>query len=130
MALGGAEMLLYPTAIGNEPQYPTLDSRDHWQRVMQGHAAANMVPVAASNRIGTEKHEAATMTFYGSSFIADQTGGKAVEAPRDAGGVFTASFDLDAIAEQRRLWGLFRDRRPDLYGRLVEPGLRPDLRQD
>jgi len=130
LALAGAEMLLYPTAIGNEPQDPTLDSRDHWQRVMQGHAAANMMPVAASNRIGTEEHEAATMTFYGSSFIADQTGGKAVEAPHDAVGVFTASFDLDAIAEQRSLWGLFRDRRPDLYGMLVEPGLRPDLRQD
>lgn len=130
LALAGAEMLLYPTAIGNEPQDPTLDTRDHWQRVMQGHAAANMVPVAASNRIGTEEHEAATMTFYGSSFIADQTGGKAVEAPRDKGGVFTARFDLDAIAEQRRLWGLFRDRRPDLYGKLVEPGLRPDLRED
>lgn len=130
MVLAGAEMLLYPTAIGNEPQDPTLNSRDHWQRVMQGHAAANMVPLAASNRIGTEVHEAATMTFYGSSFIADQTGGKAVEAPRNDGGVFTASFDLDAVAEQRRSWGLFRDRRPDLYGMLVEPGLRPDLGED
>lgn len=129
MALLGAEMLLYPTAIGNEPQDPTLDSRDHWQRVMQGHAAANMMPVAASNRIGTEAHEAATMTFYGSSFIADPTGGKVVEAPRDEGGVFTANFDLDAIAQQRRAWGLFRDRRPDLYGKLVEPGLRPDLKE-
>jgi N-carbamoylputrescine amidase len=127
MALAGAEMLLYPTAIGNEPQDPSLDSRDHWQRVMQGHAAANMVPVAASNRVGTETHEAATMTFYGSSFIADQTGGKVVEAPRQGTGVFTATFDLDAIAEQRRSWGLFRDRRPDLYGTLVQPGLRPDL---
>jgi N-carbamoylputrescine amidase len=130
MALLGAEMLLYPTAIGNEPQDPGIDSRSHWQRVMQGHAAANMMPVAASNRIGTETHEAATMTFYGSSIIADQTGGKVVEAPRDAGGVFTATFDLDAIARQRRSWGLFRDRRPDLYEILTEPGLRPDLRED
>lgn len=130
MALLGAEVLLYPTAIGNEPQDPGIDSRPHWQRVMQGHAAANMMPVAASNRIGTEAHEAATMTFYGSSFIADQTGGKVVEAPRDADGVFTATFDLDAIALQRRFWGLFRDRRPDLYGILTKPGLRPDLRED
>jgi len=129
MALLGAEMLLYPTAIGNEPQDPSIDSRPHWQRVMQGHAAANMMPVAASNRIGTETHEAATMTFYGSSFIADQTGGKAVEAPRDAGGVFTATFDLEAIARQRRSWGLFRDRRPDLYGILTERDRRPDLRE-
>jgi N-carbamoylputrescine amidase len=130
MALFGAEMLLYPTAIGNEPQDPSIDSRPHWQRVMQGHAAANMIPVAASNRIGTEAHEAATMTFYGSSFIADQTGEKVVEAPRDAGGVFTAAFDLDALARQRRSWGLFRDRRPDLYGILTKPGLRPDLPED
>jgi len=130
MALAGAEMLLYPTAIGNEPQDPSLDSRDHWQRVMQGHAAANMMPVAASNRVGTERHDAATMTFYGSSFIAGPTGGKVVEADRDAVGVLTASFDLDAIAVQRRSWGLFRDRRPDLYGILTQPGLRPDLRED
>jgi len=130
LALLGAEVLLYPTAIGNEPQDPGIDSRPHWQRVMQGHAAANMMPVAASNRIGTEAHEAATMTFYGSSFIADQTGEKVVEAPRDADGVFTATFDLHAIALQRRSWGLFRDRRPDLYGILTKPGLRPDLRED
>jgi len=129
MALAGAEMLLYPTAIGNEPQDPGLDSCAHWQRVMQGHAAANMMPVAASNRVGTEMHEPATMTFYGSSFIAGPTGEKAVEAPRDGGGVFLAMFDLDTIARQRRSWGLFRDRRPDLYGILTESGLRPDLRE-
>jgi N-carbamoylputrescine amidase len=130
MALQGAEMLFYPTAIGNEPQDPGLDSRLHWQRVMQGHAAANMMPVAASNRVGTETHEAATMTFYGSSIIADPTGALAVDAPRAETGVFTATFDLDAIALQRRSWGLFRDRRPDLYGILTERGLRPDLRED
>lgn len=129
LALAGAEMLLYPTAIGNEPQDPSLDSREHWQRVMQGHAAANMVPVAASNRIGTEWHEAATMTFYGSSFIAGPTGAIIAEAPRDVRGIVTAAFDLDAIALQRRSWGLFRDRRPDLYGVLSQPGLRPDLRE-
>ena len=130
MALAGAEMLLYPTAIGNEPQDASLDSREHWQRVMQGHAAANMMPVAASNRIGVERHEAATMTFYGSSFIADPTGKIVAEASRDGREVMTATFDLDAIARQRRSWGLFRDRRPDLYGLLVQPGLRPDLRED
>jgi N-carbamoylputrescine amidase len=130
MALQGAEMLFYPTAIGNEPQDPGLDSRLHWQRVMQGHAAANMMPVAASNRVGTETHEAATMTFYGSSIIADPTGALAVDAPRAETGVFTATFDLDAIALQRQSWGLFRDRRPDLYGILTERGLRPDLRED
>jgi len=130
LALAGAEMLLYPTAIGNEPQDASLDSRAHWQRVMQGHAAANMMPVAASNRIGLERHEAATMTFYGSSFIADPTGKIVAEAPRDGAGVWTATFDLDAVARQRRSWGLFRDRRPDLYGILTQPGLRPDLRED
>ena len=130
MALAGAEMLLYPTAIGNEPQDASLDSREHWQRVMQGHAAANMMPVAASNRIGVERHEAATMTFYGSSFIADPTGKIVAEASRDRQGVMTATFDLDAIARQRRSWGLFRDRRPDLYGILTQPGLRPDLREN
>jgi N-carbamoylputrescine amidase len=129
MALAGAEMLLYPTAIGNEPQDPSLNSRSHWRRVMQGHAAANMVPVVASNRIGTEQHEAATMTFYGSSFIAGPQGGIVADAPKDAPAVITAEFDLDTIAEARRNWGLFRDRRPDLYGTLVEPGLRPDLEE-
>lgn len=127
LALAGAEMLLYPTAIGNEPQDASIDSRDHWQRVMQGHAAANMLPLAASNRVGTERHDAATMTFYGSSFIADPTGKIVAEAPRDGCAVVTATFDLDAIARQRRSWGLFRDRRPDLYGVLLQPGLRPDL---
>ena len=127
MALAGAELLLYPTAIGNEPQDPTIDSCAHWQTVMKGHAAANMLPVAASNRVGTERHTAATMTFYGSSFIAGPTGEIVTEASRDGAGVFIARFDLDAIAEQRRNWGLFRDRRPELYGKVVEPGLRPDL---
>lgn len=127
MALAGAEMLLYPTAIGNEPQDPALDSRDHWQTVMRGHAAANMVPVAASNRVGTERHAAATMTFYGSSFVADGTGAMMAEASRDETGVFAFEFDLDDVARRRRDWGLFRDRRPDLYGDLVRAGLRPDI---
>ncbi|MCD2185376.1 N-carbamoylputrescine amidase [Rhizobium sp. GN54] len=116
MALLGAEILLYPTAIGSEPQDPSIDSAAHWQRVMQGHAAANLMPVVASNRIGTEAGRNGTsITFYGSSFIADQTGAKVAEADRDTETVLTATFDLDAIERQRRAWGLFRDRRPELY---------------
>ncbi len=120
MALAGAELLVYPSAIGNEPQDPALQSRDHWQRVMQGHAAANMVPVVAANRVGTEMHDAATMTFYGSSFIAGSQGEIIAEASRDAPGIVSATVDLDEIAKQRKSWGLFRDRRPDLYGALIE----------
>ncbi len=117
MALQGAELLFYPTAIGSEPQDPTIDSAAHWQRVMQGHAAANLMPVIASNRIGTEPGRKGTeLTFYGSSFIADQTGSKVAEAGRTEEAVLTARFDLDGIARQRAAWGLFRDRRPDLYG--------------
>lgn len=115
MALMDAEFLLYPTAIGSEPQDPTLDSSAHWQRTMQGHAAANMVPLVASNRIGTEQGEKYTMTFYGSSFIASHTGEKVAEADRSSEGVLTATFDLDAVRRYRRSWGVFRDRRPDLY---------------
>ena len=119
MALMGAEALLYPTAIGSEPPpAPPLDSRDHWRRVMQGHAGANVMPVIASNRIGTEKLST-EINFYGSSFIADQTGALVAEMDRTSEGVITASFDLDAITQQRRSWGLFRDRRPELYGALV-----------
>ena len=119
LALMGAEALLYPTAIGSEPPpAPPLDSRDHWRRVMQGHAAANVMPVIASNRVGKEKLST-EITFYGSSFIADQIGALAAEMDRSSEGVVTASFDLDAIAAQRAGWGLFRDRRPDLYSALV-----------
>ena len=119
MALQGAELLLYPTAIGSEPQNPALNSRDHWQRAMQGHAAANLTPLVASNRIGSERGESCAITFYGSSFIADQTGAKVAEAGEDQQAVLTASFDLDEIRAQRAAWGLFRDRRPDLYGPLL-----------
>lgn len=119
MALLGAEILCYPTAIGSEPQDPTLDSQPHWQRVMQGHAAANMLPVIASNRVGVERGDVAELRFYGSSFIADETGALVAEAARDGEAVLTARFDLDACRERRAAWGLFRDRRPDLYGRLT-----------
>ena len=120
MALQGAEILLYPTAIGSEPHDAGLDSSAHWQRVMQGHAGANIMPLLASNRIGTEQGRAGTsITFYGSSFIADPTGAKVAEADRETETVLTASFDLDAVAHQRRSWGVFRDRRPELYKRLA-----------
>ena len=116
MALQGAEALLYPTAIGTEPPpAPPLDSRDHWRRVMQGHAAANCMPLIASNRIGIENGETGEMTFYGSSFIADGTGAIAAELSRDQEGSVVATFDLDESARLRASWGLFRDRRPDLY---------------
>jgi N-carbamoylputrescine amidase len=116
----GAEILFYPTAIGSEPQDATLDSRDHWQRVMQGHAGANVTPLVASNRIGTEAGANGTsLTFYGSSFIAGPTGEKVAEAGRDGEAVLTATFDLDEIANMRASWGVFRDRRPDLYGPLL-----------
>jgi N-carbamoylputrescine amidase len=115
MALMGAEILMYPTAIGSEPQDSSIDSSGHWQRTMQGHAAANVMPVVASNRIGTEKGEKYTMTFYGSSFIASPTGEKIVEADRVSESVLTASFDLDEVRRYRHAWGVFRDRRPDLY---------------
>ena len=119
LVLGGAEILLYPTAIGTEPQYPEWDSRDHWQRVMQGHAAANMVPLVAANRIGTERGKGSEMTFYGSSFIADESGKKVVEAKRTDEAVLTHTFDLDAIRNLRAQWGFFRDRRPEHYGAMV-----------
>ncbi|HSQ68591.1 MAG TPA: N-carbamoylputrescine amidase [Steroidobacteraceae bacterium] len=119
MALMGAEVLLYPTAIGSEPHDASMDTRDHWQRCMQGHAAANLVPLVASNRVGSESGQKYQMTFYGSSFIAGPTGEKVAEADRDGETVLTATFDLEAVRAQRRAWGVFRDRRPDLYGPLL-----------
>ena len=119
MALMGADVLLYPTAIGSEPHDASIDSRDHWQRCMQGHAAANVMPLVASNRIGVERGEKYEMTFYGSSFIAGPAGEKLVEADRSTEAVITATFDLDAIRAQRHAWGVFRDRRPDLYGPIM-----------
>lgn len=115
MVLMGAEILFYPTAIGSEPESPGIDSKDHWQRCMIGHSACNLVPVVASNRIGTEKLEDSSITFYGSSFITNATGEKVAEAGRTEETVLAAEFDLDALMEQRIEWGIFRDRRPDLY---------------
>ena len=120
MALMGAEVICYPTAIGSEPPpAPAVDSSAHWRRVMQGHAGANYVPVIASNRIGREVGESCEITFYGTSFIAGPTGEILAEAGRDAEAVVLATVDLDQIGEARRSWGLFRDRRPELYAPLM-----------
>ena len=116
MALMGAEALLYPTAIGSEPPNPAYDSQPHWEMTMRGHAAANILPVIASNRIGQEvAPEGVDVTFYGSSFIADQSGQLVAKASRDGQEVVCATFDLEAIADLRASWGVFRDRRVDLY---------------
>jgi N-carbamoylputrescine amidase len=119
LVLAGAEFLLYPTAIGSEPSDPGLDSMEHWRMVMRGHAAANMVPVVASNRIGAETTDGVTVNFYGSSFIAGPTGELAESADRVTEDVLVATFDLDQCRAARTQWGTFRDRRPDLYGALL-----------
>ena len=124
MALAGAEVLLYPTAIGTEPP-PALpvNSRDHWQRTQQGHAAANLMPLLASNRYGLERSlqdpGGLYIRFYGSSFITDALGAKVAEAPEEGDAVLTASFDLEETRAVRDNWFVFRDRRPDLYGALT-----------
>ena len=125
MALLGAEMLLYPTAIGSEPVLE-CDSMPHWQRAMQGHAASNIMPLMASNRIGLEtvkpsdanNHQSSSLTFYGSSFITDQTGAIVEQASRDQEEILIHTFDLDEIRDMRISWGVFRDRRPEHYGPL------------
>ncbi len=119
MALMGADVICYPTAIGSEPPDPDWDSSGHWRRVMQGHAGANLVPVIAANRIGREVGERHEITFYGTSFITDHTGAIVSEADRTTTEALLATFDLDSIRRQRIGWGLFRDRRPDLYGPLL-----------
>ncbi|MCL9781287.1 N-carbamoylputrescine amidase [Vibrio sp. S4M6] len=120
LVLNGAEAIFYPTAIGSEPQDASLDSRDHWQRVMQGHSAANMVPVIASNRVGTEIDDGVETTFYGSSFITDKTGAKLAQGSREAEEIIYAEIDLDDARKARHAWGLFRDRRPELYSDLMK----------
>ncbi len=124
MVLQGAQLLLYPTAIGTEPP-PALpvDSRAHWQRTQQGHAAANLTPLIAANRYGLERSlqdpEGLYIRFYGSSFITDALGAKIAEAGESGDAVLTADFDLDQTASLRDNWFVFRDRRPELYGALV-----------
>ena len=128
MALQGAELLFYPTAIGSEPLLG-MDSSGHWQRCMQGHAAANLMPVIAANRIGTEtvepceanQNQQSELTFYGTSFITDQTGAVLKQAGRAEDTVLLHAFDLDAIQKDRLEWGLFRDRRPEQYGAISSP---------
>jgi N-carbamoylputrescine amidase len=122
MTLMGAEVLLYPTAIGSEPHDPTLDTALPWRRAMQGHAVSNVIPVVGANRIGFEPWEnypGGGQTFYGSSFIADHRGDLVAELGREDEGVITAAFDLDFLDAHRAAWGFFRDRRPDLYGSLT-----------
>ncbi|MGJ8516734.1 N-carbamoylputrescine amidase [Carnimonas bestiolae] len=122
MALQGAELLFYPSAIGSEPAFPEIDSQPHWTRTQQGHAAANLTPVVTANRIGTEASEhveGLEMTFYGSCFIADHTGALVQQANRTDEGVLVHTFDLDQIAQERSAWGLFRDRRPELYSAIA-----------
>ncbi len=114
MAVQGAEVLFYPTAIGSEPE-SDLDTKDLWQRAMIGHSVSNVIPVVAANRIGDESGQ----IFYGSSFIANHRGDKVAELGRAEEGVITASFDLDEVAKNRASFGFFRDRRCDLYGPLV-----------
>ena len=121
MALLGAEILLFPTAIGSEPVLEK-NSHIHWRNTMAGHAAANMMPVAASNRIGTET-DGTSMTFYGGSFLADNHGEIVAEADEATESVVTAEFDLDQLADERREWGIFRDRRPEMYEILLTHGI-------
>ena len=118
MALMGAEALLFPTAIGSDPPSPDSDSRGPWQRVQQGQAAANLMPLVASNRIGVEEGASTGMRFYGSSFVADYTGAIVAQASPDRQEVVTATFDLDEVRRYRQRWAMFRDRRPEMYRRL------------
>ena len=117
MALSGAEVLLYPSALGSEPAEPHIDTHNPWRRVMLGHAVANAMPIASANRIGDEKQ----ITFYGSSFIADHCGEIISELGRDEEGIALATFDRNELRRYRANWGFFRDRRPDLYGILGKP---------
>jgi len=119
LALRGAEIIFYPTAIGSEPEIH-LDSKEHWQRVQMGHAATNTVPVVVANRTGKEVGKSCEITFYGSSFITDYTGAKIAEASREKEEIIYASFDLEANAKQREYWGLLRDRKPAMYTELLK----------
>lgn len=121
LALQGAEILLFPTAIGSEPTLEK-DSRIHWRNTMAGHAATNMMPVVASNRIGRETDEDSEMTFYGSSFIADNHGEIVEQADDCTETVLVHEFDLDELARERREWGIFRDRRPEMYKTILTHG--------
>lgn len=127
LALAGAELLLYPTAIGSEPILE-CDSMPHWRRCMQGHAACNLVPVIAANRIGKESvvpdrengEQQSELLFYGSSFLTDETGALTASASREGEEILYGAYDLAELAQKRLEWGLFRDRRPECYGKITE----------
>lgn len=119
LVLRGAEVLLFPTAIGSDPPQPDDDSRESWQLVQRGHAVANRVPLAAANRVGIERAGDVAVRFYGSSFICDHRGRVLAELGREEEGVAVAALDLEAARRDRDDWGFFRDRRPDLYGPLL-----------
>ncbi|MFJ4348811.1 N-carbamoylputrescine amidase [Pseudomonas sp. NPDC089401] len=122
LALMGAEVLLFPTAIGSEPGCAELDSRDHWQVAMRGHAAANLLPVVAANRVGVEvapSDNRLVMRFYGSSFICDHKGALLAEADRNSSGIWLHDLDLARMREDRLSWGIYRDRRPEMYAPLL-----------
>lgn len=120
MALQGAELLCYPTAIGSEPVQVDVDSQSHWQLCMQGHAAANIMPVVAANRVGTEISPNSRLAFYGSSFITNEIGQKITEADRASETIIYAHFDLDKIENYRNFWGVFQDRKPAMYQPIVQ----------
>lgn len=120
MVLAGAELLLYPSAIGSEPHRPELNSKGHWTRVMQGHSAANMVPLIASNRVGLEKDQDVSINFYGGSFLTSGTGEVLQTAGATEDEVLTQTYNLLTLKKEREAWGLFRDRRPELYHSLIK----------
>jgi N-carbamoylputrescine amidase len=119
LALKGAEVILYPTAIGSNPNEKDTQALRHWQQVMQGHAAANMVPIVASNRIGTEQGKSCSLRFFGSSFISNSHGEKIAEADQETESFLVTEIDLESANQSRIYWNLFRDRRPDLYRELL-----------
>lgn len=118
MVLQGADILVYPTAIGSEPQDAMLDTAARWRRAMQGHAVSNVIPIVAANRVGTESGQ----SFYGTSFIANEEGEVVADMDRHDTGIIMAVFDLEEIDRQRAAWGFFRDRRTDLYATLLDQG--------
>ncbi len=125
MALKGADLLVYPTAIGSEPSFPDWDTSDQWQTAMRGHAAVNLVPVLAANRTGTETDDGYTLNFYGRSFCTDHRANVVAEMGRDDSGILTATLDLDRAAAERHVWGTFQTRQPRNYGVLVDTPAGP-----
>jgi N-carbamoylputrescine amidase len=120
MTMDGAEILMYPTAIGSEPHDSTISSKDHWQNVMKGHAAANQIPVLASNRVGVEKEGSISLTFYGNSFIANHLGNVISNMDNSSEGIEVSELDLEESKKYRQSWGNFRDRRPELYKKVCD----------